>query len=117
ALPASIRSADGCAEARACRSRQGVGVNVMAELATGSARAVTRRLSGPVDLLALYAQLSERGRRQDTLLFETAARSSIIVERAAVRIECRGDEVVLDALSIGGLAVLDLVVRKHALYV
>jgi anthranilate synthase component 1 len=86
----------------------------MAELTTGTARAVTRRLSGPVDLLALYAQLSDRGRRQDTLLFETAAGSSIIVDQAAVRIVCRGGEVVLDALSSGGQPVLDLVGRKLA---
>src|SRR6476660_3924705 len=90
ALPAPVRSADGCTEAHARRRRQGIGVNVISELATGTARAVTRRLSGPVDLLALYAQLSDRGRRKDTLLFETAAGSSIILDQAAVRIECRG---------------------------
>jgi anthranilate synthase component 1 len=88
-------------------------VNIMTELATGTARAVTRRLSGPVDLLALYAQLSDRG-RPDTLLFETAAGSSIILDQAAVRIECRGGEVVLDALSSGGQPVLDLVARNLA---
>src|SRR5438094_7712554 len=89
-------------------------MNAMTEVAAGTARAITRRLTGPVDLLALYAQLSDRGGRPDTMLLETTAGKSIILDRAAVRIECRGGEVVLEALSSGGEAVLELVGRKLA---
>lgn len=86
-------------------------MNAFAELAFGRARAISRRLSASVDLLALYARLSDRGHRPDTMIFETSAGASIILERAAVRIECRGGEVILDALTSGGEAVLRLVAR------
>ena len=92
-------------------------MNLMTEVATGSARAITRRLTAPVDLLALYAKLSEQGSRTDTALFETSAGRSIILDRAAVRIECRGGEVTLDALSPGGTAVLALVKRRLGQFV
>ena len=84
-------------------------MNAMTEVTAAVARAITRRLAAPVDMLALYAQLSDGGRRPDTLLLETTAGKNIILDRAAVRIECRGGEVVLDALSAGGEAVLELV--------
>ena len=87
-------------------------MNAFAEVAAGSARAISRRLQAPVDLLALYAQLSDRGRRPDTMLFETLSGSSIILERAALRIECRGGEVSLDALTAGGETVLRLLARE-----
>lgn len=83
-------------------------MNAMSEITSGSARAITRRLSAPVDLLALYAKLSGGG-RPDTALFETTAGRSIILDRAAARIECRGGEVLLNALSAGGRPVLDLI--------
>ena len=89
-------------------------MNAMTEVAGGAARAISRRLAGPVDLLALYAQLSDGGRRVDTLLLETTAGKSIILDRAAVRIECRGGEVALDALSANGRSVLELVQRRLA---
>jgi anthranilate synthase component 1 len=89
-------------------------MNAMTDVTAATARAITRRLPAPVDLLALYAQLSDGGRRPDTLLLETTAGKSIILDRAAVRVECRGGEVVLDALSSGGRAVLELVARKLA---
>jgi anthranilate synthase component 1 len=89
-------------------------MNVMTEVTGGSARAISRRLAGPVDLLALYAQLSDGGRRTDTMLLETTAGKSIILDRAALRIDCRGGEVVLDALSAGGRPVLELVQRRLA---
>jgi anthranilate synthase component 1 len=84
-------------------------MNAITEIGTATARAISRRLPAPVDMLALYAQLSDCGRRPDTLLLETTAGKSIILDRAAVRIECRGGEVLLDALSAGGETVLELV--------
>lgn len=89
-------------------------MNAMIEVVGATARAITRRLPVPVDLLALYAQLSEQGRRPDTMLLETTAGKSIILDRAAVRVECRGGDVVLDALSSGGQAVLDFVGTRLA---
>lgn len=89
-------------------------MNVMTDLVTGTARAITRRLPTPVDLLALYSQLSDHGRRTDTMMLETTAGRSIILDRAAVRIECRGGEVTLDALSAGGQSVLEIVKRNLA---
>lgn len=81
----------------------------MTNLMAGTARAITRRLPGPVDLLSLYAQLSDAGRRPETALFETTAGKSVILDRAAARIECRGGEVIVSALSANGQAVLDIV--------
>ncbi|HEX4762603.1 MAG TPA: hypothetical protein VFU87_07405, partial [Sphingomicrobium sp.] len=89
-------------------------MNAPMEIATGSARSVGRRISTASDLLSLYAQLSSNGARADTMLFETTAGKSIILDRAAVRIECRGGKVVLDALSANGGPVLQLVRRNLA---
>ncbi len=87
-------------------------MNAFAEVTAGRARAVSRRLPSPVDLLALYAQLSDKGRRPDTMMFQTIAGSSIILDQAAVRIECRGGTVTLDALTAGGKTVLHLLGRR-----
>ena len=86
----------------------------MSGVSTGTAKAITRRLPAPVDLLALYAKLSDNGKRHDTALFETTVGRNIIVDRAAVRIECRGGEVTVDSLSPGGLPVLELLKRQLA---
>jgi anthranilate synthase component 1 len=71
----------------------------------GTARALTKRLAAAPDRLALYAALTDGG-RPDTLLIETMAGPSLIMEQAAVRIECRGLEVTFVAVSAGGRAVL-----------
>ena len=81
---------------------------------SGTARAISRRLSGQVDLLSLYAQLSDRGSRTDTMMLETTAGASIILDRAAVRVECRDGTVLVDALSAGGQPVLRVIERKLA---
>src|SRR5258708_38319173 len=87
-------------------------MNAFAEVTAGRARAVSRRLPSPVDLLALYAQLSDKGRRPDTMMFQTIAGSSIILDQAAVRIEGRAGTVTLDALTAGGKTVLHLLGRR-----
>ena len=89
-------------------------MNVDSPVMTATARAITRRLTAPVDLLALYAHLSDQGRRHDTALFETTAGRSIILDRAAVRIECRGGSVAVNSLSAGGEPVLELIGRRLA---
>jgi anthranilate synthase component 1 len=77
----------------------------------GTARALTRRLGAAPDRLALYAALSDGGRRRDTMLLETLAGPSLILDQAAVRIECRGLDVTLTALGTGGPAVLRAAAR------
>jgi anthranilate synthase component I len=77
----------------------------------GRASALTRRLCGAPDRLALYTALTDGGRRRDTMLVETLAGPSLILDQAAVRIECRGRQVRLDALTPGGAAVLRVVER------
>ncbi|HEY0011735.1 MAG TPA: hypothetical protein VGB79_02660, partial [Allosphingosinicella sp.] len=78
----------------------------------GTARALTRRLAAPADRLALYAALSDGGTRADTMLLETLAGPSLILDRAALRIECRGQEVVLTRLTAGGDALMRIVARS-----
>ena len=89
-------------------------MRAMSDVAGATAQAISRRLPAPVDLLALYAQLSDQGRRPDTLLLETTAGRSVILDSAAVRIECRDGEVVLDALSAGGRLALEMVSDRLA---
>ncbi len=84
-------------------------MNVMTDIRTGSAQALTRRLPRQVDLLALYAQLTEGGTRPDTMLLETQTGASILLQQAAVRIECRGQQVALEALTANGATVLRIV--------
>ena len=79
---------------------------------SGTARAISRRLSGQVDLLSLYAQLSDRGSRADTMMLETTAGASILLDQAAVRVECRDGTVLVDALTTGGQPVLRIIERK-----
>jgi anthranilate synthase component 1 len=78
------------------------------------AKALTRRLYRSVDALALYAELTERGSRTDTMVIETLAGPTLLLEQAAVRVECRGREVRVDALTPGGAAVLDGLERSFA---
>ncbi|HEX9931785.1 MAG TPA: hypothetical protein VGB08_02980, partial [Allosphingosinicella sp.] len=77
----------------------------------GTARALTRRLAAGADRLALYAALSDGGTRGDTMLLETLGGPSLILDQAAVRIECREGEVTLTRLTAGGAAVLATVER------
>lgn len=77
-----------------------------------TATALTRRLPGSPDRLDLYAALSDGGRRSDTMLIETLAGASLILDQAAVRVECRGLCVELTALTAGGRTVVDAVARS-----
>src|SRR5439155_10285265 len=91
ALSGTVRAADGQARADLRRRRTAARVTAPV-LPCGGARALTRRLSRAPDRLALYAALSDGGRRPDTMLLETLAGPSLILDQAAVRIECRGLE-------------------------
>jgi anthranilate synthase component 1 len=71
-----------------------------------AAQIVQRRLGRAVDPLALYEALSDGGMRADTGLFEGPDGSAMVVANAAVRAECRGPRVTLQALSSNGRALL-----------
>lgn len=80
----------------------------------GEALALFRVLPDDRDALALYAALSDGGRRKDTMLFERSTGPSLLVDRAAVRVECRRHEAVLTALSEGGRNLLVTVAERLA---
>jgi len=80
----------------------------------GEALALFRLLPADRDPFALYAALSEGGRRPDTILFERSTGPTLLLDRAAVRAECRGREVVLTALSEGGRNVLATAAERLA---
>ncbi|WP_167737498.1 anthranilate synthase component 1 [Sphingomonas parva] len=88
-----------------------------AALSGGGAKALTRRLYRSPDPLALYAALSDRGRRSDTMLVETLAGPTLIMDQAALRIECRGQEVHLAALTASGALLLRTLAKCFAHFV
>lgn len=80
----------------------------------GEALALFRVLPADADALALYAALSDDGWRADTMLFERSTGPGLLLDRAAVRAECRRHEVALTALSEGGRNVLATVAERLA---
>ena len=48
-----------------------------------------------------HARAFDRGRRRDTFLLERTAGPSLLMDQAALRIECRGREVLLTAITAG----------------
>lgn len=86
----------------------------MPVLRDGEALALQRRLPSSRDPLELYAALTDHGRRPDTFLLERSVGPSLLMDQAAVRIECRGHGVVLIALSKGGGQILATVARRLA---
>jgi anthranilate synthase component 1 len=75
------------------------------------ALALCRQLPGALDPLDLYAALSDGGRRRDTLLLERSVGPGLLLDRAAVRVECRSRDVHAQALSDGGANVLAALAR------
>ena len=67
------------------------------------AKVVQRRLSTRLDPFALYGAL---GAGPDTALFESMTGTTILMQRAAVRVECRGERVALRTLSPNGESLL-----------
>jgi anthranilate synthase component 1 len=82
---------------------------VLAEADTGTRGGfVQRRLSVQLDPFALYRRL---GARPDTALFEGMSGPTLLMQRAAVQAECRGDEVRLLALSANGESLVAALAR------
>lgn len=81
-------------------------------LEPGALLPLTRRVTGAPDPLALYARLADGGRRPHTLLLESAdattgaGERSLLLVQAALRARCTGREVVVEALSANGRALL-----------
>jgi hypothetical protein len=86
----------------------------MIRVEEGQALALQRRLSSSPDRLALYAALTEGGRRKDTFLLERTVGPSLLMDRAAVRVECRGHDATLTVLSENGGLALAAVSRRLA---
>jgi anthranilate synthase component I len=82
--------------------------------AEGEAVALCRQLSASPDPLDLYAALSDNGTRPDTMLFEQPKGPSFLLDRTALRAECRGRDVTLIALSWTGRNVLSTVAGRMA---
>lgn len=89
-------------------------VRPRAGLQGGDALALHRRLPADPDPLALYAGLSDGGDRPDTFLLERTVGPSLLMDEAAVRAECRGGTVTLDALTPNGREVLTAVAARLA---
>jgi anthranilate synthase component 1 len=83
-----------------------------APIVEGQALALQRRLSSNPDRLGLYAALTDHGRRSDTFLLERAVGPSLLMDQAAVRIECYGQRATLTALSENGRNVLAAVAAR-----
>jgi anthranilate synthase component 1 len=87
-------------------------------LAPGEILPLVRRIATVPDPLALYARLT--GGAPDTLLLESAdaatgvGEQSILLPRAMLRLECRGLEVRIDALTGNGRALSDWMAPRLA---
>ena len=71
-----------------------------------SARILRRRMEGPCDPLGLYRHLTGATTRSDTILFEGRDGTGVLMDRAAVRAECRANRVRIVALNANGEALL-----------
>ena len=78
----------------------------MSTLPTGTAASLVRRLAGPVAARDLHAALAADGQGVAPLFIQRTGGPALIVEAAAVKAVCRGQEVVLDALTEGGRVAL-----------
>ncbi len=77
-------------------------------ICSGEVLALRRTLGGAPDPLAIFAALGDEAARANRLFFETEGRA-FILDAAAARVTCRGDEVELVALSDNGRLVIDAV--------
>ena len=78
----------------------------MTTLGAGTAASLVRRLAGPVVARDLHAALLADGTGTPPLFIQRTGGPALIVEAAAVKAVCRGQEVVLTALTESGRAAL-----------
>jgi anthranilate synthase component 1 len=79
-------------------------------LKSGEAMALYRQLPGSHDPLDLYRKLG--GGQPNTLLFEAARGTALIMSSAAVRISCRAGEVTVASVGEGGPNIIDALASK-----
>src|SRR5690606_37871102 len=102
ALPGPVRRADADLVRGARRDRAGAGMSRV--------RAFTRTLPRAAGAFDLYRSLCAG--RADTLLIEKADGPALLMERAALRLECRGLRVSATALSANGRAALEAIAAR-----
>lgn len=78
----------------------------MSTLGAGAAASLVRRLAGPVVARDLHAALLADGKGTPPLFIQRTGGPALIVEAAAVKAVCRGQQVVLTALTESGRAAL-----------
>ncbi len=83
-------------------------------LDAGEAIALVRPVGTRIDALSLYAALSEGGTRRDTMLIERSAGPTLILDRPALRVECRGQDVVVTAGDEGDRTALAVLAEHFA---
>ena len=72
-------------------------------LGASQAIGLTRSIETSANPLSLYRTLTDGGQRRDTFLMERSTGPTVLMDRAALRAECRGQRVTLTALSDNGL--------------
>ena len=75
---------------------------------------LTRSIETSAKPHSLYRILTDGGRRRDTFLLERSNGPTLLMDRAAVRAECRGQRVTLTALSDNGLLAIEAVAAHLA---
>ncbi|MEG3153590.1 anthranilate synthase component 1 [Sphingomonas sp. RB1R13] len=78
----------------------------MSTLGAGTAASLVRRLAGPVVARDLHAALLADGKGTPPLFIQRTGGPALIVEAAAIKAVCRGQEVVLTALTESGRVAL-----------
>ncbi|MBA2585985.1 MAG: anthranilate synthase component 1 [Chthoniobacterales bacterium] len=93
-------------------------MSVAQQLAAGEVIPLVRSISAAPDALDLFAQLCAGGTKPDTLLLESGdvehrrSEKSLLVLSSALRINCRGREVVVAALNWNGRSLLPWLARE-----
>ena len=86
----------------------------MIGVGSGRAGSLVRRLTGQVDPLRLHAALATDGHGTPPLFIQRTGGPALIVVAAALRAVCRGQDVVVEALSEGGRAALATIATRLA---
>jgi hypothetical protein len=83
-------------------------------LGAGQAIGLTRSIETSANPLSLYRTLTDGGQRRDTFLMERSTGPTVLMDRAALRAECRGQRVTLTALSDNGLLAIKTAAAQMA---
>jgi anthranilate synthase component 1 len=81
-------------------------------LLAGEVATFSQDFDRTTDPLSIYAALCVDGMREDTMLFEQSNGLALVLDRAALRIECRGSLVTLHALTANGQRLMSIVEQR-----